>query len=146
MRSARQAEGAPRSLDAGLRAGEYHASRGRPSSAGSAFAHKGGLHVSAILRNTRTYEHIDPALVGNDRHVVLSELSGRSNIMYKSKEFGLDIDAASNEKIGDLLEEVKRLESEGYTFEGADASFELLMRRTLGMTRTFQLRQLPRLR
>jgi len=98
-----------------------------------AFAHKGGLHVSAILRNTTTYEHIDPALVGNDRHVVLSELSGKANIMYKSKELGLDIDP-KNEKIGDLLEEVKRLESEGYTFEGADASFELLMRRTLGMT------------
>ena len=98
-----------------------------------AFAHKGGLHVSAILRNTTTYEHIDPALVGNDRHVVLSELSGKANIMYKSKELGLEIDP-KNEKIGDLLEEVKRLESEGYTFEGADASFELLMRRTLGMT------------
>jgi 2-isopropylmalate synthase len=98
-----------------------------------AFAHKGGLHVSAILRNTQTYEHIDPALVGNNRHVVLSELSGKANIMYKSKELGLDIDP-KNEKIGDLLEEVKRLESEGYTFEGADASFELLMRRTLGMT------------
>ena len=65
--------------------------------------------------------------------MVLSELSGKSNIMYKSKELGLDIDP-NNEKIGDLLEEVKRLESEGYTFEGADASFELLMRRTLGMT------------
>ncbi len=99
----------------------------------SAFAHKGGLHVSGILRNTQTYEHIDPALVGNNRHVVLSELSGKANIMYKSKELGLEIDP-KNEKIGDLLEEVKRLESEGYTFEGADASFELLMRRTLGMT------------
>ncbi len=99
----------------------------------SAFAHKGGLHVSGILRNTQTYEHIDPALVGNDRHVVLSELSGKANIMYKSKELGLEIDP-NNEKIGDLLEEVKRLESEGYTFEGADASFELLMLRTLGMT------------
>jgi 2-isopropylmalate synthase len=98
-----------------------------------AFAHKGGLHVSAILRNTTTYEHIDPALVGNDRHVVLSELSGKANIMYKSKELGLEIDP-NHEKIGELLEEVKRLESEGYTFEGADASFELLMRRTLGMT------------
>src|SRR5208282_1543318 len=98
-----------------------------------AFAHKGVLHVSAILRNASTYEHIDPVLVGNNRHVVLSELSGKSNIMYKSKELGLDVDP-NNEKIGDLLEEVKRLESEGYTFEGADASFELLMRRTLGMT------------
>jgi 2-isopropylmalate synthase len=100
----------------------------------SAFAHKGGLHVSGILRNTQTYEHIDPALVGNDRHVVLSELSGRANIMYKSKEFGLEIEP-SNEKIGHLLDEVKKLESEGYSFEGADASFELLMLRTLGLTR-----------
>jgi 2-isopropylmalate synthase len=99
-----------------------------------AFAHKGGLHVSGILRNTQTYEHIDPALVGNDRHVVLSELSGKANIMYKSKELGLDVDP-NHEKIPELLEEVKRLESEGYTFEGADASFELLMRRTLGMAR-----------
>src|SRR5580704_8720295 len=99
-----------------------------------AFAHKGGLHVSAILRNTSTYEHIDPALVGNNRHVVLSELSGKANIMYKSKELGLEVDP-NHEKIPELLEEVKRLESEGYTFEGADASFELLMRRTLGMAR-----------
>jgi 2-isopropylmalate synthase len=97
----------------------------------SAFAHKGGLHVSGILRNTQTYEHIDPSLVGNDRHVVLSELSGRANILYKTKEFGLEIEP-SNEKIGHLLDEVKRLESEGYSFEGADASFELLMLRTLG--------------
>jgi 2-isopropylmalate synthase len=100
----------------------------------SAFAHKGGLHVSGILRNTKTYEHLDPALVGNDRHVVLSELSGRANILYKSKEFGLDIEP-NNEKISHLLDEVKRLESEGYSFEGADASFELLMLRTLGLAR-----------
>ncbi len=100
----------------------------------SAFAHKAGLHASGVQRNTRTYEHLDPALVGNDRRVLLSELSGRANILYKSKEFGLEIDPA-NEKIGHLLDALKRLESEGYSFEGADASFELLMLRTLGLLR-----------
>ena len=100
----------------------------------SAFTHKAGLHVSGIQRSVHTYEHIDPAAVGNDRHVVLSELSGRANILYKSKEFGLNIEP-SNEKIGVLLDELKRLESLGYTFDGADASFELLMLRTLGFAR-----------
>ncbi|HEY6394458.1 MAG TPA: citramalate synthase, partial [Candidatus Binataceae bacterium] len=101
----------------------------------SAFAHKAGLHVSGIQRNARTYEHIDPALVGNDRRVLLSELSGRANIVYKAKEFGLEIDSASDDKIGALLDELKRLEGAGYTFDGADASFELLMLRTLGLVK-----------
>src|SRR5580700_5716620 len=101
----------------------------------SAFAHKGGLHVSGIQRNTATYEHIDPALLGNDRRVLLSELSGRANIVYKAKEFGLEINTASDDKIGKLLDELKRLEGAGYTFDGADASFELLMLRTLGFAR-----------
>jgi 2-isopropylmalate synthase len=100
----------------------------------SAFAHKGGLHVSGIQRNTATYEHIDPALLGNDRRVLLSELSGRANIAYKAKEFGLELDTA-NDKIGVLLDELKRLEGAGYTFDGADASFELLMLRTLGLAK-----------
>jgi 2-isopropylmalate synthase len=100
----------------------------------SAFAHKAGLHVSAIQRNAHTYEHIDPALVGNDRRVLLSELAGRANIVYKAREFGIDIDA-KNEKIGVLLDELKRLEGEGYAYDGADASFELLMLRTLGLAR-----------
>jgi 2-isopropylmalate synthase len=100
----------------------------------SAFAHKAGLHVSGIRRDARTYEHIEPALVGNNRRVLLSELSGRANILYKSKEFGLEIDPG-NEKIGLLLDRLKQLESEGYSFEGADASFELLMLRALGLAR-----------
>ncbi len=100
----------------------------------SAFAHKAGLHVSGIQRDARTYEHIDPALVGNDRRVLLSELAGRSNIIYKAREFGIEIDPA-NEKIAVLLDELKRLESIGYAFDGADASFELLMLRTLGLTK-----------
>jgi 2-isopropylmalate synthase len=98
-----------------------------------AFAHKAGLHVSGIQRNVHTYEHIDPALVGNDRHVVLSELSGRANILYKTREFGLA--ELTNEQIETLLEELKRLEGLGFTFDGADASFELLMLRTLGHAR-----------
>jgi 2-isopropylmalate synthase len=100
----------------------------------SAFAHKAGLHVSGIQRNVHTYEHIDPALVGNDRHVILSELSGRANILYKTREFGLDTDM-TKEQIAALLDELKRLESEGYTFDGADASFELLVLRTLGVVK-----------
>jgi 2-isopropylmalate synthase len=100
----------------------------------SAFAHKAGLHVSAIQRNAQTYEHIDPSLVGNDRRVLLSELAGRSNIVYKAREFGIEIDAA-NDKVAVLLDELKRLEGEGYAYDGADASFELLMLRTLGLTR-----------
>ncbi len=100
----------------------------------SAFAHKGGLHVSAIQRNSRTYEHIDPALVGNGRRVLLSELAGQSNIVYKAREFGLEIDP-KDEKVGKLLAELKRLEAEGYVYDGADASFELVMLRALGLER-----------
>jgi 2-isopropylmalate synthase len=102
----------------------------------SAFTHKAGLHVSGIQRNARTYEHIDPALVGNNRRVVLSELSGRANILYKAREFGLRVEP-SNEKIGLLLDELKRLEGLGYVFDGADASFELAMLRTLGLAREY---------
>jgi 2-isopropylmalate synthase len=98
----------------------------------SAFAHKAGLHVSGIQRNARTYEHIDPALVGNDRRVLLSELSGRANILYKTREFGMRSELTP-EQLDRLLDELKRLEGEGYTFDGADASFELLMMRTLGL-------------
>ena len=102
----------------------------------SAFAHKGGLHVSGIQRNTCAPTSISiPALLGNDRRVLLSELSGRANIVYKAKEFGLNIGAASDDKIGELLDELKRLEGAGYTFDGADASFELLMLRTLGLAK-----------
>jgi 2-isopropylmalate synthase len=97
----------------------------------SAFAHKGGLHASGIMRNTRTYEHIDPTLVGNERHVVLSELAGRANVLYKAKELGIELDG-DNEKVARLLDELKRLEAMGYAFDGAEASFELLMLRVLG--------------
>ncbi len=98
----------------------------------SAFAHKAGLHVSGIQRNSRTYEHIEPELVGNNRRVLLSELAGRANLVYKAKEFGIDLDR-HEDKVPALLDELKRLEGIGYAFDGADASFELLMLRTLGL-------------
>ena len=96
----------------------------------SAFAHKGGLHVSAVQKNRESYEHMDPALVGNVQRVLVSDLSGKSNVLAKAKEFGVDIES-KDPKLLVLLEELKRLEAEGYSFEGADASFQLLMRKAL---------------
>ena len=97
----------------------------------SAFAHKGGLHVSAVEKDPATYEHIDPERVGNQRHIVVSDQSGRSNILARFREIGLDIDP-KNPKLPRLLEIVKEREFEGYAYDGAEASFELLARRTLG--------------
>ncbi len=105
----------------------------------SAFAHKGGLHVAAVQREREIYEHVDPALVGNRQRVLLSDLSGRSNLVYKAREFGIDVDGKDPE-VRALLDELKDLESRGYQFEGAEASFELLMQRALhGYTRRFRL-------
>ncbi|MGQ9585929.1 MAG: citramalate synthase [Anaerolineae bacterium] len=92
----------------------------------AAFAHKGGIHVSAILHNERAYQHVDPARVGNQRRVLLSELSGRGNLIYKLREFGLD---ANQEAIQSVLGQIKTLESQGFHFEGAEASVELMLRR-----------------
>lgn len=97
----------------------------------AAFAHKGGVHVSAILKNARTYEHIVPELVGNKQRVLLSDLSGKSNLVYKAKDFGLDIDS-NDPKINAVIENLKELENKGFQYEGAEASFELLMRKTMG--------------
>lgn len=96
----------------------------------SAFAHKGGIHVSAVERNPKTYEHIDPSDVGNRRRIVISEQSGLSNIVAKARCFGLDLDRA-NPRSRELLARLKHLEQEGYQFEAAEASFELLMREAL---------------
>jgi 2-isopropylmalate synthase len=97
----------------------------------SAFAHKGGMHVSAVVKHPETYEHVDPEAVGNRRRVLVSELAGRSNITWKAREFGLDIeqDTPASRRI---LDRLKALEDEGFQFEGAEASFELLMERALG--------------
>jgi 2-isopropylmalate synthase len=92
----------------------------------SAFAHKGGIHVSAVMKNSRTYEHVAPEVVGNRRRVLVSDLSGRSNVLYKAKEWGVDLDS-KDPATKDILVRLKELESQGFEFEGAEASFELLM-------------------
>ncbi|MFQ5974923.1 MAG: citramalate synthase [Candidatus Hydrothermarchaeales archaeon] len=96
----------------------------------SAFAHKGGVHIDAVQKNPQTYEHIKPNLVGNTRRVLVSELSGRSSIISKSKEYGLDLEKDTKET-KKIMDKVKALEDEGYQFEGAEASFELLVMKIL---------------
>jgi 2-isopropylmalate synthase len=98
----------------------------RPFVGKSAFAHKGGIHVNAIMKDSRSYEHMDPALVGNRQRVVVSDMSGKSNIEYKARELGIAIDngAVDKEKI---LSEIKRLEKEGYQFDVADGSFQIMV-------------------
>jgi 2-isopropylmalate synthase len=93
----------------------------------AAFAHKGGIHVSAIMRDSSTYEHIAPELVGNKQRVLVSELAGQSNLLSKAQEMKLDIQA-DNAKFKEIIQKIKDLEHEGYQFEGADASLELLLR------------------
>ena len=97
----------------------------------SAFSHKGGLHASAVLKNPKTYEHIDPTLVGNHRTIVISNQSGRSNIISRLDRYGIKIDP-NDSKVQKILEEVKDREFSGYSYDGADASFELLANRLLG--------------
>ena len=101
----------------------------------SAFAHKGGIHVSAVERNPKTYEHVDPAAIGNLRRIVISDQAGLSNIMAKARSFGLKLDR-TNPTSRQLLQRLKNLEDEGYQFEAAEASFELLMREALGQRPT----------
>ena len=93
------------------------------------FAHKGGLHASAVARSADLYEHVEPNLVGNGTRVVVSEMAGRSTLAMKAAELGLELDG---EVIGRVLDELKRLEHEGYHFEVADGSLELLLRRATG--------------
>jgi 2-isopropylmalate synthase len=97
----------------------------------SAFAHKGGMHVSAVQKHPETYEHIKPDAVGNHRRVLVSELAGKSNILWKAREFGIDLDRETPDSRR-ILERLKELEDQGFLFEGAEASFELLMERALG--------------
>jgi 2-isopropylmalate synthase len=94
----------------------------------SAFAHKGGMHVNALLKCEASYQHIDPALVGNRKRVVVSELSGKSNIDYKVQEFGLDLSGNAG-TTRQVLQRIKDLENQGFQFEGAEGSVELLIRR-----------------
>ncbi len=102
----------------------------------SAFAHKGGMHVDAVRKNPKTFEHTEPHLVGNRRRILISELSGKGSILSKAREFNIDIekDTPETQKI---LRHLKKLEHEGYQFEAADGSFELLIRRIKGERRRF---------
>jgi len=106
----------------------------------SAFAHKGGLHVAAVQKNAETYEHINPQVVGNRQRVLVSDLSGRSNVLYKAKQFGYDIDY-SNPAVKAVLARIKELENIGFQFEGAEASFQLLIEEALhGRVSHFKLK------
>jgi 2-isopropylmalate synthase len=98
----------------------------QPYVGASAFAHKGGIHVAAVMKVEHSYQHIDPTLVGNERRVLVSELSGRGNLIYKAQEFGVD---ASKEEVQQVLAQVKELENRGFYFEGAEASVALMLHR-----------------
>ncbi|MBF0176598.1 MAG: citramalate synthase [Magnetococcales bacterium] len=106
--------------------------KNQPFVGASAFAHKGGIHVSAILKDSGTYEHISPESVGNCQRVLVSEQAGRSNLFYKLKKFGIDDLQQKDPRILQLLTDIKELEHKGYQFDGAEASFELRARRALG--------------
>ncbi|MBT4888847.1 MAG: citramalate synthase [Rhodospirillales bacterium] len=105
--------------------------RGAAYVGSSAFAHKGGLHVSAVEKDPRTYEHIDPEQVGNQRHIVVSDQAGKSNILARFREIGIEVDP-KDPKVNRLVDLVKEREFDGYAYDGAEASFELLARRELG--------------
>jgi 2-isopropylmalate synthase len=94
----------------------------------SAFAHKGGMHVNALIKCEQSYQHVDPGLVGNRKRVVVSELSGKSNVAYKVEEFGLELSGDTGKT--EVLQRIKELESQGFQFEGAEGSVELLIRRS----------------
>ncbi len=100
--------------------------RHQPFVGASAFAHKGGIHVSAILKNENTYQHIDPAIVGNRRRTLVSELSGKGNVIDKARQFGVEVDT---DKVREALAEIKDLESQGFSFESADATVSLMLQR-----------------
>jgi 2-isopropylmalate synthase len=102
----------------------------------SAFAHKGGMHVNAVNKNPETFEHTNPQFVGNKRRILVSDLSGRSNIMMKIAEHNIDLDEKSPE-VAEILETLKRMENEGYEFEAADASFHLLAKKILKKHKPF---------
>ncbi|MDZ4245856.1 MAG: citramalate synthase, partial [Dehalococcoidia bacterium] len=101
----------------------------QPYVGASAFAHKAGLHVSGIMKHEDSYQHVNPSLVGNAKGVLVSEVSGVSNIIYKAKEKGFLIDLEKPEAKG-ILDRIKQLESRGFQYDGAEASFELLLRRS----------------
>lgn len=102
----------------------------------SAFAHKGGMHVSGVSKFTTAFEHIPPESVGNKRRILISELSGKKSIVIKAKEFGIDLEN-NPKKVGEILEKIQMLEHKGYQFEAADASFELLVKDIAGEKKNY---------
>jgi 2-isopropylmalate synthase len=106
----------------------------QPYVGSTAFAHKAGLHTSALSRASDAYEHVDPATVGNSTRVLVSEMAGRSTLEMKAESLGIELDGKT---VGDVIDTLKRLEHEGYHFEAADASFELLMRGAAGWTQPY---------
>jgi 2-isopropylmalate synthase len=102
----------------------------------SAFAHKGGVHISAVERNPLTYEHLDPETVGNRRRILVSDLSGRATIKRKAEDYGLDL-CKTDPVAMQVLEELKELENQGFQFEAAEASFELLINRAMGKSKRY---------
>lgn len=107
-----------------------------PFVGGNAFSHKGGIHVSAVMKNPITYEHIEPKLIGNERRVLISDLSGKSNIVYKLKEFNIKQEL-SNLQMVEILDELQRKTKKGYDYEGAEASFELLFQKIINKNINF---------
>jgi len=103
----------------------------QPYIGSSAFAHKGGMHVNAVQKLARSYEHIDPTLVGNSQNILVSELSGQSNILMKAAELGIPL-SKEDPAVGRVLRRIKELEKEGHAFEAAGASLELLLRKETG--------------
>ncbi|MCB5409801.1 citramalate synthase [Pseudogemmobacter faecipullorum] len=110
--------------------------RAAPYVGASAFAHKAGLHASAILKDPTTYEHLDPGLVGNERQIPMSNQAGQSNLRARLASAGLEIDP-KDPRLAQILDEIKRREDQGYAYDGAQASFEMLARETLGLTTKF---------
>ncbi|WP_442601358.1 citramalate synthase [Paenibacillus sp. KN14-4R] len=106
-----------------------HMPANQPYVGSAAFAHKGGIHVSAILKAASTYEHIIPEKVGNKQRVLVSELAGQSNLVSKAQELGIDLD--QSDKAREVIQRIKEMEHEGFQFEGADASLELLLREAM---------------
>lgn len=102
----------------------------------SSFAHKGGMHINAIMKNPKTYEHIDPELVGNNRRILVSELAGRTGVLIRAKDLDLNL-KKDDPKARKILKLVQKLEHQGYHFEAAEASFELLMKRSLSKYKKF---------
>ncbi len=103
-----------------------------------AFAHKGGLHVSAVAKNPASYEHVEPEKVGNERQIMISDQAGRSNIISRLKKIGLDPeDKIKFHQIADLVNQVKELEAKGYAYDAADASFEILAKKSLSIVPNF---------